>query len=163
MIEYAADFSDTQPIWNKDPAGSNGIANYGTGLRPTPSTNNSHDNTPTSTALYAIWSSDSTALLPPVAPQNLTITNVSSNEIDMTWIEDLSNQTGFYVDRSTSSTGGFASIATLGATATAYSNTGLTSGTTYYYEIQAYNTYSTSLFSNIEGAQAGGSGMGVRL
>ena len=162
MIEYTATFAQYQPLSSNDPNGSNGLSHWESGLRATPSTSNPVDATPTATQLNSVWSADLTALEPPVAPQDLTITNVLGSEIDMAWTEDPSNQTGFYVDRSTTSSGGFASIATLGATAASFSNTGLTSGTTYYYEVQAYNSYSTSAFSNIESATANGSsGLGA--
>ncbi len=56
---------------------------------------------------------------------------------------------GFNIDRSTTSIGGFTQINTVGSTATAYSDTGLFDGTTYYYEVQAFNSTTTSGFSRV--------------
>ena len=39
-------------------------------------------------------------------------------------------------------------IATTGANATSYANTGLTANTTYYYRVQAFNTAGASAYSN---------------
>lgn len=56
------------------------------------------------------------------------------------------NASGYYVYRSTSATGTYTKIAT---TANRYyTNSGLTSGTTYYYKIVAYNSSSTSSYSS---------------
>ncbi|NJM16740.1 MAG: carbohydrate-binding protein, partial [Bacteroidales bacterium] len=46
------------------------------------------------------------------------------------------------------SSGTFAEIATVGADVTAYSNTGLTASTTYYYRVVAYNSAGNSAYSN---------------
>ncbi len=76
-----------------------------------------------------------------------------TSQIDLSWIDNNdASATGFNVDRSTSSGGTYTQVATVGASATTYSDTGLTDGTTYYYEVQASNASTTSSFSNIAGA-----------
>ncbi len=121
----------------------------------------SPDPTPTQTTLNADWSTDeallfSTSLLP---PGDLTITNVTNTEIDLSWVGLSPSETGFNIDRSTTSTGGFTQIATVAASITAYSNTGLTTGTTYYYEVQAFDASTTSGFSNVVAATLGSSNL----
>ena len=39
----------------------------------------------------------------PIAPTNLTATAITKNRIDLAWTDNSSNETGFYIDRSTSS------------------------------------------------------------
>ena len=150
-------FAPLQYFWGNDPNGSNGVKVNNKGLLNPPE---SPDPTPTQTTLNGDWGVDEAVLFNsvPNAPTNLTVTNTTSTEVDLSWAEAPANETGFYVDRSTTSSGGFASIATLG-TATAYSNTGLTSGTTYYYEIIAFNTHGNSPASAIVDATPGGTGL----
>jgi len=74
----------------------------------------------------------SAAAAPVSAPSALTATAVSSSQINLTWIDSNSSETGYLVERSLSSTSGFAQIASLPANAQSYANTGLASGTTYY-------------------------------
>ena len=90
---------------------------------------------------------------PMAVPTSLKATTVSSSTIDLSWIDnDGAAATGYDIDRSTTSSGGFSQIATVGSGATAYTNTGLTDGTTYYYEVAAFNSTTTSGFSSIASA-----------
>ncbi|MGA1979975.1 MAG: glycoside hydrolase family 9 protein [Sedimentisphaerales bacterium] len=96
----------------------------------------------------------------PAAPSNLTATAASSSQINLAWTDNASNETGFYVERSTSSTTGFSQIASLGANVTTYSSTGLTASTTYYYRVRAYNSVGNSAYSNTANATTSASGTG---
>jgi hypothetical protein len=84
---------------------------------------------------------------PPAAPTNLTLTAVSSTQINLAWTDNANSESGYYVERSVSG-GGWTSIATLAANANSYANTGLTPGTTYGYRVQAYNAFGSSAYSN---------------
>ncbi|MDD5066237.1 MAG: right-handed parallel beta-helix repeat-containing protein [bacterium] len=77
-------------------------------------------------------------------------TAVSTNQIDLAW-EDLPNETGYTLYRSTSSqTNSSLRIASLAANQTNYSDTGLLPGTFYYYWLKTYtNTYSSPYSSVI--------------
>jgi len=89
----------------------------------------------------------------PLAPSNLIITNASSTQINLNWTDNSTNETGFKIERSTiSSTSGFSQITTVAAGGTSYNNTGLNSGTTYYYRVRAYNTAGDSGYSNVVSA-----------
>lgn len=88
----------------------------------------------------------------PAAPTNLTATASSNSAIMLQWIDNASNETGFEVERATSSTGAFTQIATLGANATSYSNTGLSDATTYWYRVRATNTAGASAYSSTASA-----------
>ena len=96
------------------------------------------------------WSSYSyfvTSGPPPDAPSNLVATTVSSSQIDLTWQDNSSDETGFKVERKAGS-GSYSQIATVGAGVTSYSNTALSASTTYYYQLRAYNAAGNSDYSN---------------
>src|SRR4030042_2516727 len=88
----------------------------------------------------------------PTAPSSLSASAASSSQINLSWADNSSNETGFKIDRATSSTGPWSQIATVGANATSYQNTGLTASTTYYYHVHAYNTPGDSAASNTDSA-----------
>jgi transcriptional regulator CtsR len=83
----------------------------------------------------------------PNAPSNLIATTISSSQINLTWQDNSSDETGFKIERKTGA-GSYAQIATVGAGVTSYSNTALTAGTTYYYRVRAYNAAGNSDYSN---------------
>jgi hypothetical protein len=86
------------------------------------------------------------------APSELTLKVASSSRIDLTWRDNSSDETGFKIERSTNGTS-FTQIATVGADVTTYSNTGLSSGTRYYYRVRAYNAGGNSAYSNTANAR----------
>ena len=92
----------------------------------------------------------------PTGPSNLTATAVSSSQINLSWKDTSNNETGFKIKRKTGVNGIYTTIATLGANATSYSNTGLTAGMTYYYDVWAYNSYGESAYSDEVSAITGG-------
>ncbi len=89
---------------------------------------------------------------PPVAPTVLSAKAASSTQINLTWVDNSTDEAGFKVDRGTSSSGAFTEIAVLGAGVVAYSNTGLAESTTYYYRVRAYNSQGNSSYTNTASA-----------
>src|SRR5262249_54869214 len=92
--------------------------------------------------------------IPPTAPANLVATP-AKRKVMLTWTASTDNVavTGYQVWRATAAGGPFALIATV--TSTSYTNTGLTSGTTYYYEIVATDAAgNASASSNVASARA---------
>jgi hypothetical protein len=87
----------------------------------------------------------------PSAPSSLTARAISSSQISLAWLDNSSDESGFYVERSLDGTS-YSRIATVGANVKAYSNTGLTASKKYYYRVRAYNAAGNSSASNIASA-----------
>ena len=88
----------------------------------------------------------------PTAPSNLTATAVSRSQINLAWNDNSSNESGFYIERAPSGSTTFTQIASVGANVKTYSNTGLSTGTTYQYRVRAYNGSGNSGYSNTASA-----------
>jgi hypothetical protein len=84
----------------------------------------------------------------PAAPSSLVAAATSSSQINLGWTDNATNETGFKIERKTGIGGTWGLIATVGADVTAYSNTGLAAGTTYYYRLRATNAAGDSASSN---------------
>jgi alpha-tubulin suppressor-like RCC1 family protein len=84
----------------------------------------------------------------PVSPSSLNATVISSSQINLSWTDSSYNETGFKIERKTGITGTWETIATVGFNVTSYSNTGLTLGVPYYYQVSAYNSFGDSSLSN---------------
>ena len=84
----------------------------------------------------------------PAAPSGLSATAVSSSQINLAWTDNATNETGYVVARSLTSGGSYTDVASLGANAIAYTNTGLSASTTYYYVVRATNSFGASPNSN---------------
>jgi RHS repeat-associated protein len=84
----------------------------------------------------------------PAAPSGLSAAAVSGTQINIAWTDNSNNETEFRIERKTGSAGTYAQITTVGANVTAYSNTGLANGTTYFYRVRASNSVGNSAYSN---------------
>ena len=94
------------------------------------------------------YSNEANATTCPAAPSGLSATAASSSEIDLSWTDNSSDETGFKIERKTGSAGTYAPIATVSAGVIFYSSTGLTASTSYYYHVRAYNSNGNSSYSN---------------
>lgn len=83
----------------------------------------------------------------PVAPSNLSATAASSSQINLTWMDNSSNEDGFKIERSPDGKT-FTQIATVGPNVAAYSNTGLTCNRFHHFRVRAYNANGDSAYSN---------------
>jgi len=73
----------------------------------------------------------------PSVPTSLKAESVGYSSIKLTWVA-VSGATGFEIYRSNTATGSYSKIAYV--TTATYTNTGLTTNTTYYYKIRAYRS-----------------------
>ncbi len=75
----------------------------------------------------------------PAAPSGLSASAVSTNQIDLAWTDNATNESAYIVARSTTAGGPYTNLAVLPLGSTSFSNTGLTPATTYYYVVWATN------------------------
>lgn len=88
---------------------------------------------------------------PPAAPTGLGATAASFSRIDLVWADNSTDELGFKVERSTDGIN-FLQIATVAANTPAYSDAGVSGGTTYFYRIRSYNAGGNSVYSNTASA-----------
>ncbi|MBN1669864.1 MAG: lamin tail domain-containing protein [Kiritimatiellae bacterium] len=89
---------------------------------------------------------------PPAAPANLLAMPVSASRIDLSWTDASDTEDGFKIDRRESGTSEWVRIATPGAGATRYSDTGLQAATHFYYMVKAWNGTGNSPYSDVAAA-----------
>jgi hypothetical protein len=85
---------------------------------------------------------------PPAAPTSLGASAISSTQINLSWTDNAGTESGFEIERKTGSGGTYVLIGAAGANATAYSSTGLSPSTTYYFHVRAVNAAGASAWSN---------------
>ena len=91
----------------------------------------------------------------PAAPSGLTAQAVSPNQINLTWVDNTTNETGFTLERApdvSGVAGTFAAIATLAANTVAYNDASLTESTRYWYRVRAFTAVDVSAYSNLANA-----------
>ena len=80
---------------------------------------------------------------PPTAPSGLTAAPASVTEISLTWADNSRDELGFVIERSIDGAT-WTQVAVLPPNTTALVDSGLTSGSVYYYRAYAYNDYGAS-------------------
>lgn len=93
-----------------------------------------------------------TDLEPPAAPSGLSASAVSSSQINLNWIDNASDETGFRVERSANGTSGWSTVANKGANSTSHNDLGLAASTEYFYRVAASNTAGDSGYSGTASA-----------
>jgi PKD repeat protein len=79
------------------------------------------------------------------APSGLGATAISTSAIDLAWIDNSDNETGFNIEHSTNGS----TWAVLDSTSlTSYTHGGLATASTHFYRVQAYNPDEASGYSN---------------
>lgn len=104
---------------------------------------------------YSNVASVTTPVALPAAPTNLAASSRTRRRINLTWINSATDATAITVQRCTGSAcTTFVDVVQLAATATAWTDSGLKSGSTYRYRVYASNTAGSSAYSNIASATA---------
>jgi serine protease AprX len=86
----------------------------------------------------------------PSAPAGLTGTALSRSQVRLAWTDTSGNENGFRVERCRGgSCTTFATVASLPAGSTAYTDSGLKAGVTYRYRVSAWNDAGVSGYSTI--------------
>jgi hypothetical protein len=101
-----------------------------------------------SQASYTVanWRDSSTRR--PAAPSGLVAVAQSPTEIDLSWQDNATGETGYEVQRRIEGQA-WAAIINLGANATGYQDQGLAADTAYQYRVRAYTASESSDFSNV--------------
>jgi len=95
----------------------------------------------------------------PWLPTNLTATAISTNQINLGWSDNATNETGFKLERKTGAGGSYALLAALPANSTNHSDTTAKPGTTYFYRLSATNAAGASAYCDEAGATTVGFGL----
>jgi hypothetical protein len=90
-------------------------------------------------------------LPPPTAPTSLAATAAGSGQINLSWTNTSTSQTGVKIERSVDNAT-FTQITVATAAAVSYSDTGLNASTTYFYRVRATNASGDSPYSNTASA-----------
>ncbi len=110
------------------------------------------------TSIYSLWAKTTTTNqvplpTPPAAPSNLVVKSTGQSSIIIGWKDNASNESGFYVERSTDGKT-WARIASLAANTTSFTDSNLMRRRTYWYRVQAYNSAGASAYSNVVSASS---------
>ncbi len=97
---------------------------------------------------YSNTASSSTQSGAPNAPSALSATAVSSTQINLSWTDNSTNETGFKIERSSDGGANFTQISLGAANATSFSNTLLNANTLYIYRVRATSGSSDSVFTS---------------
>ena len=89
---------------------------------------------------------------PPLAPSNLAAAAISATQIQLTWVNNATNQAGFKIERSNDGGQTFTQIGVASASALNYIDTTASPSTTYTYQIRATNVIGDSDYSNMASA-----------
>ncbi|MCP4144765.1 MAG: hypothetical protein GY752_05710, partial [bacterium] len=87
--------------------------------------------------------SNGTTFSPPTQPTNLNLTPVSNSQIDLGWTDNSSDENGFRIYRGISA-GDMPLLAEVATDVVAYSDTGLSPHTEYFYKVASFNVYGES-------------------
>ncbi len=77
---------------------------------------------------------------PPAPPTNLTATNITTTEVDLSWTDVATNATGIKILKQLGSNSSQVIVTGLAPTTTSYDITGLTPGSPYIFEVDALNS-----------------------
>ena len=85
----------------------------------------------------------------PAAPSGLSATAVSRTQINLSWVDNSGNETGFKIERcKNANCTNYVQVNQVGAHVTTFADTGLTKNTTYRYRVRAFNAGGNSSYSN---------------
>ena len=97
---------------------------------------------------YASAQGTTQAVPLPAAPTGLSANGTSQTAIRLDWTDQSSDETGFKIERAADVAGPWTSVTTTSANALSYSDSGLTTATTYYYRIAATRSGIDSAFTS---------------
>ena len=93
--------------------------------------------------------SDNSTPVAPATPSNLNGVVASTTQINLSWTDNASNETGFKIERKTG-TGSYAVVGTVNTDIVTYNDLGLTPNTSYTYRVYSYNSAGNSTTNSNE-------------
>jgi FtsP/CotA-like multicopper oxidase with cupredoxin domain len=99
---------------------------------------------------------------PPTAPSGLAAEAISESRINLAWLDNSNNETGFVIDRSMDGQNYF-NYQSVGADTITFSDTSLQEDTTYYYQVASVNAAGTSDYSDPANATTLAAGVGTSV
>ena len=106
----------------------------------------------TNSAGDSAYSNEISGITPLSMPTSLSATAVSSSQINLTWVDNSSSESGYTIEHSPVDNLHYTEVGTVWANVTSYSDTGLSEGTKYYYRVRAYNSITISGYSSEKNA-----------
>ncbi|HWI59683.1 MAG TPA: SpoIID/LytB domain-containing protein, partial [Bacillota bacterium] len=88
----------------------------------------------------------------PTAPASLSAAPAGTNQINLTWTDTASTESGFRIERSVAAAGPWLQINTVAAGSTTYADKNLPMGSTWFYRVRAYNAGGNSGYSTAAAA-----------
>ena len=84
----------------------------------------------------------------PAQPSGLSIPSVTYYDLTLSWVDNSDDESGFEIQRSTTSGSGFATIHTTTSNVTTYLDETVLPETEYFYQIRAINSYGESDYTS---------------
>lgn len=85
---------------------------------------------------------------PPTDPSNLGASTLSSSKVALSWYDNSNREIEFRIERKRTANGIWSEFTKVGANVRSYTDTSLSSNTTYYYRVRASNSAGNSGYSN---------------
>jgi probable HAF family extracellular repeat protein len=85
---------------------------------------------------------------PPAAPSNLVAEALSATQIRLIWLDNSTNETSFKIERKKGASGSYRVIASLAAGTKSFVDSGLESGSQYYYQVRSANSVGFSAYAD---------------
>ena len=84
----------------------------------------------------------------PSAPSRLSASASSATEVNLGWVDNATNESGFAVERKTGPEGAWEQVACVGSNVTSYRDGSVSANTAYVYRVRAFNGAGVSGYSN---------------
>ena len=85
----------------------------------------------------------------PAAPTGLQVDTTSQDSVSLSWTDNATDETGFWVESGPTAAGPFQTVATLGQDEITYMQSTLNPGTYYYYRVCSYNADGNSPYTEV--------------
>jgi large repetitive protein len=85
----------------------------------------------------------------PASPAGAVASATSATNAQITWTDNSDNEAGFAIKRATSAAGPFNQVGSVTSNVTAFTDSGLSPSTQYFYQVAAFNSLGASSASNV--------------